>query len=140
MKEKEIPLIPNDAVITKGVIADYWIEDGILISLSKSIRRTVPLIHENAALVKAITGNKKMPLLIYLSNSPVPDKATRKLSAEMLPEIYAAMAMVSEPGLSFFIMKILFALKPPPIPMKSFTNDKDAKEWLKQFVVKRWLP
>lgn len=135
-----MPLIPHDAEVTKGAIADYWIDDGILVSLSKSIRRTVPLIRDNVALVKTITGNKKMPLLIYLSNSPVPDKATRRLSTEMLPEIYAAMAMVSEPGLSFFIMKILFALKPPPIPMKSFTNDKDAKEWLKQFVVKRWLP
>jgi hypothetical protein len=31
-------------------------------------------------------------------------------------------------------MNILFALKPPPIPMKSFTNDEAAKEWLKQFV------
>jgi hypothetical protein len=137
MEEEEMSLIPQGAEVTKGAIADYWINDGILVALSKSIRRTVPLIRENATLVKAITGNKKMPLLIYLSNSPVPDKATRRLSTEMLPEIYSAMAMVSEPGLSFFIMKILFALKPPPIPMKSFTNDKDAKEWLKQFVVKR---
>lgn len=126
--------LPNDKEIFKGEIADYWFEDGILVSLSKSILRTVDNISGNVALIKKITDNKRVPLLIYLKNSPVPDKETRKFSTEQLPVIYSAMAMVSKPGLARFIMNILFQLKPPPIPMKSFTNDKEAKEWLKQFV------
>jgi hypothetical protein len=72
--------------------------------------------------------------LIYLSNSPVPDKAARKYSTEQLPVIYSAMAMVSKPGLAKFIMNLLFALKKPPIPMKSFTDDGEAKSWLQQYV------
>jgi hypothetical protein len=44
------------------------------------------------------------------------------------------MAMVSKPGLAKFIMNILFRLKPPPIPMKSFTDVEEAKEWLKKYV------
>jgi hypothetical protein len=125
---------PTDSQIWKGEIADYWLNDGILISLSKNPKRTVENISANVALVKNITNNKKVPLLIYLSNSPVPDKATRKFATEQLPVIYSAMAMVSKPGLSKFIMNILFALKPPPIPMKSFTDDKEAKEWLKKYL------
>src|SRR6478752_528884 len=125
---------PKDKQIIKGEIADYWFEDGILISLSKSIRRTVENISGNVALVKQITNNTPVPLLIYLSSSPVPDKATRRFSTEQLPVIYTAMAMVSKPGLSKFIMNILFSLKPPPIPMKSFTDDAQAKEWLKQYL------
>ena len=124
----------KDKQIIKGEIADYWLEDGILVSLSKNITRTVENISGNVALVKQITNNKPVPLLIYLAPSPVPDKATRKFSTEQLPAIYSAMAMVSKPGLSKFIMNILFSLKPPPIPMKSFTDDKEAKEWLKQYV------
>jgi hypothetical protein len=69
-----------------------------------------------------------------LSNSPVPDKETRKFSAEQLPNVYTAMAMVSKGGLAQFIMNILFKFKQPPIPMKSFADDKEAKEWLKQFL------
>jgi hypothetical protein len=125
---------PTDSQIWKGEIADYWLNDGILISLSKNPKRTVENISANVTLVKNITNNKKIPLLIYLSNSPVPDKATRKFATEQLPVIYSAMAMVSKPGLSKFIMNILFALKPPPIPMKSFTDDKEAKEWLKKYL------
>jgi len=125
---------PSDRTIYEGEIATYWMEDGILISLSKNPRRTVANITANVALVKSITNNKKVPLLIYLSNSPVPDNETRKFSATQLPEVYTAMAMVSKPGLSKFIMNFIFRLNKPPIPMKSFTDDNEARKWLKKFV------
>jgi hypothetical protein len=125
--------IPTDRPVYEGEIATYWFDDGILVSLSKSPRRTVANITANVALVRQITHNQRVPLLIYLSDSPVPDKETRKFSTTQLPIIYSAMAMISKPGLAQFIMKILFRLKPPPIPMKSFTHDQLAKEWLKQY-------
>jgi len=126
--------IPTDRQVWEGEIATYWFDNGILVSLSKSPRRTVELIAGNVALVKQITNNKPVPLLIYLADSPIPDKATRKFSAEQLPIIYKAMAMVSKPGLAKLIMNILFSLKPSPIPIKGFTDEKQAAEWLQQFV------
>ncbi len=126
--------IPAGREIFEGDIATYWFDDDILVSLSKSPKRTVESIKANIQLVKRITNNKPVPLLIYLSNSPVPDKETRKYSTEQLQVIYSAMAMVSKPGLSKFIMNILFSLKKPPIPMKSFTDDKEAKDWLKLYL------
>ncbi|MFI5221090.1 MAG: STAS/SEC14 domain-containing protein [Bacteroidia bacterium] len=127
--------LSNHEPLIKGEIADYYLDsEGILYSYSKSILRTVKNISENITLVKSITGNKKVPLLIYLVNSPVPDKETRKFSSEQLPEVYKAMAMVSKPGLAQLIMKLLFKLKPPPIPMKSFSDEKLAREWLKKYL------
>jgi hypothetical protein len=126
--------VPADRPTYEGEIATYWFDEGILVSLSKSPKRTVENISSNVSLVKNITGNKRVPLLIYLSKSPVPDKETRRFATTQLPEIYSAMAMVSKPGLAQFIMKILFRFQSPPIPMKSFTDDIAAKEWLKQFV------
>jgi hypothetical protein len=126
---------PDNNQLIKGEIADYWYApDGILYSYSKNPKRTIRNITENIALVKNITGGKIIPLLIYLSSSPIPDKATREFSAEQLPNVYSAMAIVSKPGLSKFIMNILFSLKPPAIPMKSFSDDQQAKEWLTQFI------
>ena len=126
---------PADKEIFKGEIADYWLEDnGILVSLSKSVRRTVANISGNVELVKSITNNKQVPLLIYLTKSPVSGKETREFSAEQLPNIYKAMAMISKPGIAKFIMNILFKLKPPPIPMKNFTDENEAREWLKQYL------
>jgi hypothetical protein len=126
--------VPADRPTYEGEIATYWFDEGILVSLSKSPKRTVENISSNVTLVKKITGNKRVPLLIYLSKSPVPDKETRRFATTQLPEIYSAMAMVSKPGLAQFIMKILFRFQSPPIPMKSFSDDVAAKQWLKQFV------
>jgi UDP-N-acetylglucosamine pyrophosphorylase len=128
-----MPNAPANTPTFESDIAKYWFEDGILMSDSKCVLRTVDNISNNALLVKKITNNTPALLLIYLADSPIPDKATRQLSTEVLPTIYKAMAMVSKPGLSQFIMKILFKLKQPPIPMKNFSNTEEAKAWLKQF-------
>jgi hypothetical protein len=94
----------------------------------------VEAIRGNVALVKQITGGKPVPLLIYLSNSPVPDKETQKFSREQLPNVYTAMAMISKPGLAQFIMTLLFKFQAAPIPMKNFDNEQEAKAWLKQYL------
>ncbi len=128
-------IMKKHSPLIEGEIADYYFDtEGILYSYSKSIKRTVENIGRNVALVKQITGNKPVPLLIYLTDSPVPDKATRQFSTEQLPNIYKAMAMVSKPGLSQLIMSLLFKFQKPPIPMKSFTDDQKAREWLEQFI------
>ena len=127
---------PIDSLpLIQGEIADYRLsEEGILYSYSKPPVRTIENISSNVRLIKHITGGRKVPLLIYLSKSPVPDKATRQFAREQLPEIYTAMAMVSQPGLSQLIMRILFSMQKPPIPMKSFTEAEKAREWLLQYV------
>ncbi len=127
-------LPPANKETFESEIATYWFEDGILVSLSKSPQRTVENITANIALIKSKTNNQPVPLLIYLTNSPVPDKATRNLVNKELPNVYKAMAMVSKPGLSTLIMAVLFKLKPSPIPIKSFTDAELAKQWLQQFL------
>jgi hypothetical protein len=129
-----LPTPPEGAQFYKGEIADYWMEDGILISLSKSPRRTVQNIKSNIELVRKITVNKKVPLLIYLSKSPIPDKETREYVNRELPNVYTAMAMISDSALATLIMNVLFKMKSPPIPMKNFSDVEKAKEWLKQSI------
>jgi hypothetical protein len=126
---------PDNTQLYETEIGTYWFDaDGILCSLSKSPRRTMANTTANFAFIRRITDNKKVPLLTYLTNSPVPDKQTRKLVAKELPNVYSAMAMVSKPGLSKLIMNVLFSLKPPAIPMKSFSDDQEARQWLKQYL------
>lgn len=130
-----IPTTPADRPVYEGEIATYWIDDdGILVSVSKPPRRTVDNIKRNMDLVLSITQNRKLPLLIYLCDSPVPNRETREFVNRALPNLYSAMAMISRPGLAAFIMKFLFRLRTAPIPMKSFTDDQPAREWLKQYL------
>lgn len=126
---------PTDKQTFEGELATYWFDnDGILVSLSKNPKRTVTNTTDNFVLVKRITNNKKVPLLIYLSKSSAPDRQTREFVAKELPNVYTAMAMVSKSGLGAIIMNFLFKLKPPKIPMRNFTDDTQAREWLKQYL------
>lgn len=127
---------PNPTPLIPGEIADYVFDTstGILFSYSKSVKRTVDNIRRNSELVKQISGNKKVPTLVYLSPSPVPDRATRRFSREMLPQIYTAVAMVSKPQLTTLIMNVLFRFHRPKVPIKTFTDANKAVEWLKGYV------
>lgn len=115
-------------------IATYWLEDGILVSRSKSVRRTVDNLRESHKIIKQMTGGKKLPHLVFLTRSAVPDKDAREFSTASLPDLYTAMALVSNGGLGTFIMNLLFKMKPPTVPMRSFSNEADAREWLKGYM------
>ena len=125
--------------LVKGEIADYYLDEntGILYSYSRSVQRTVDNIRRNAELVKQISGNRRVPTLVYLSPSPVPDRLTRQLSRETLPLIYTAVAMVSKPQLSSVIMRVLFSFQRPRIPVRTFTNADKAIEWLKKYPMEK---
>ena len=126
---------PENVPSFETQIATFWFdEEGILNSISKNPTRTVANTRENFELVKKISGNKKVCLLVYLTRSGVPDQETRKFVAKNLPEVYNAMAMISKPGLAKFIMNFLFRLNAPPIPMKTFSDEKEARVWLKQYL------
>lgn len=127
----ELPEIPLDREIFETELATYWwSDDKYLVSLSKSVLRTVENLKSNSLEIQRITGNKPVPLLIYLTDSPMPAKDAREISTLLLPVNYSVMAMVSKPGLGGFIIKLLFSLKKTPIPIKTFNNDEAAKKWL----------
>lgn len=115
-----------------STIATYYKNGEILISKSLPVQRTVNNLMENAEIVRSISNGKRIKVMVILCNSPVPDKNARKLSAELVPQLYSAMALVSKPGLAQLVMKMVFAFQNPGIPVKIFTDAQSAEKWLKQ--------
>lgn len=113
-------------------IATYSRNGEILISRSLPVQRTVNNLQDNAEIVRSITNGKRTKVLVFLCNSPVPDKSARKLSAELVPQLYSAMALVSKPGLAQLVMKMVFAFQNPGIPVKIFTDSETAIIWLRK--------
>jgi hypothetical protein len=127
--------IPENKETFDTEIGTYWFdEDGMLNSLSKSPTRTVANTKANFELVKRITNNQKVCHLVYLTNSKKPDKATIDFVNSELPKVYKAMAMISKSGVGEIIMNVLFKFMKPVIPMKTFTDEKEARKWLKQYL------
>ena len=126
--------IPVGQPVWEGEIATYWFDGDVLVSRSKPVKRTVENLTSNSELIGLISKGRPVPILVYLTPSAMPDKAARKLSEELLPANYTAMALISPPGLARFIMKLLFGMRKPPIPMKIFDEPRDAKAWLSRYV------
>jgi hypothetical protein len=132
--------IPKDAKTIDWTTSILWFdEDGILYSMPKPGVEEPVLTREETKKqmdeFKRLTGNKKLCMILETnSNSKPPKKEDRDFISELLAEITKAMAIISTSPLSRMIANLFFGLKPPPYPVKFFSNEKDAKEWIKQYL------
>jgi hypothetical protein len=123
---------PPDVKIFEGELATFWFdENGILCALSKNTPRTLEKQKKNYEFIREITSNKKVCLLSDTTTSRPQDKETRDYMAGELPKIFKAMAVISGSVLGKLITNTFLVLKKQPIPIKMFSNEAEAKEWLK---------
>ena len=128
--------IPQNATVIDWPTSIVWFdENGILCAISKKAPpQTLEEAKESMKDFEKLTGGKKVCMLIDITNSPPTSKEMRDYSATELPKIVRALAMISESALGKMIANLFFGLKPPSYPTKMFSNEKDAKEWLKQYL------
>lgn len=132
----ELQELMQTPVIGESELAKYWrITPDIIYAESKPTNRNVETIASNVALVKSLNDHKPVKLIISIAKSPVPDKATRELAAKELPLTYSAMAMIAPNKLTGFIINLIYGMKKPPIPMKTFSNFEDARDWISKLDV-----
>lgn len=132
----ELQELLQTPMIGESVLAKYWrVAPDVIYAESKPTARTVETIASNVALVKSLNDNNPVKLIISIAKSSVPDKATRELAAKELPLTYAAMAMIAPNKLTGFIINLIYGMKKPSIPMKTFSNFKDARNWISKLDV-----
>jgi hypothetical protein len=127
---------PKDAEVIEFPTSTIWFdEDGVLYSVSK---KTPPVsVEESKKTLEEfvrLTGGKKVCMIIDMTNASPTDKESREFGAEVLPPLTKAIGMVSRSPMGRMIANLFFGLKPPPYPVKMFANEKDAKEWIKQYL------
>ena len=132
----EIPPGAKTYELSSSVI---WIdENGILFSNPKPgvpPVLTMEEIMKEMQLFKSVTNNKKVCIVAETnSKSPPPPKDQRDFIAEQINSITKAFAIVTTSPVSRMIANLFFGLKPPPYPMKMFSNKEEAVEWIKQYL------
>lgn len=128
---------PNfGAKIIETPLSTVWFdENGIFCSVTK----------KNAALTKEVfilyfefikrhAGEKKICWLGDVSQMSAPTKEARDFAAIETPKFVKALALITNSALSKMIANIFFSFKRPPYPTKMFTDEKEAKEWLKIYL------
>ncbi|MDP1800512.1 MAG: STAS/SEC14 domain-containing protein [Bacteroidota bacterium] len=129
--------IPGNVQVQEWPTSTSWIdEDGILYSISKkgveppSLEETKKLLEQ----FKEMIGGKKICMLIDVTHTTESTRETRDYVAEEFPKYVKAIAMVSDSALGKMLANLFFTLKTQPYPTKMFSNEIDAKAWLKQYL------
>ncbi len=113
----------------------WFDENGILCSIAKKVpSRTIEEAKKTMEELRKITNGKKVCLLSDSTDSPPANKEFRDYAAEVLPEIAKAVAIISRSAVGKMAANLFFSIKIQPYPVKMFTDEIEAKEWLKQYL------
>jgi len=127
--------IPDNTTVFEGELATFWFdENGILCANSKNTPRTVERQKDNYAFIRKITGNKKVCLLSDNTETSLQGEETRNYAASHISKFFKAKAVISFSSDGKYVVNSFLALKKQPVPIKMFDNEKEAKEWLMQYL------
>jgi len=127
---------PKNTETIETPIFTMWLDElGILYFLSKD--HPAQKLEESKNLfaeIKKISKGKKRCMLMDLSHFKLPTKEARDYGAIELPKMVIAIAFISHSYLGVWAANIFFTIKKQPYPTKMFTNEMEAKKWLKQYL------
>lgn len=127
---------PKNVEVHDETTSTWWVgEDGIFYSVSKNVPpESREMAEKRLENLKKVVGDKKLCMLLDITNAQPSRKEDRDWAAEELNKLVKAMALISDKPLGKMIANLFFALKPPPYPVKMFSNVEGAREWLKKYL------
>lgn len=128
--------IPDNVEIHELPTSVLWFdESGILCSVAKKVlQQTLEEAKKTMIDFNKITEGKKVCLLSDSTNSSPLNKEMRDYYAEVIPELVKAVAIISRSAVGRMAANLFFSIKKQPYPVKMFTDENEAKEWLKQYL------
>ncbi len=128
--------IPENTKIHDFPSSTIWFdENGILCSIAKKVEpQSVAEAKETIKQFRQITGGKKVCMLSDSTDSVAVDKEMRDYIATVMPDLVLAIAVISRSAVGRMVANLFFSIKKQPYPVKIFTSEVDAKNWLKQYL------
>lgn len=125
---------PPNTEIKNFPTSTFWMKDDIVYAISKEGERSLEETKDIIESFKEWVGNKKVCLLIDVTNSPETKRDIRDYAAKEFPKFVKAIAMVSDSALGKMVANLFFTIKTQPYPTKFFNNVEEAEDWLKQYI------
>lgn len=129
---------PADVKVYDFPTSTFWIDDeGIVYSVPHigappmSKEDTIEYIRRYREMV----NNEKRCIIIQTDgSSELPNKEDREWVAQELEAVTKAMAVIYRSPLGRMVANMFFGLKPSSYPVKFFSNEHLAKEWIRQYL------
>jgi hypothetical protein len=125
--------IPTNRETFERTTATFWFdEDGILNVKSKSGHRDIETVRSNGKFLDELLKGRKVCCLYDITSSGPLDKESRKLVKEQISRLYKAIGIITDSHLSKMLATIISVITPSSVPVKMFTDEEKAREWLQQ--------
>jgi hypothetical protein len=126
---------PKSAQVIEAPNSTYWFEDGILFVVTK---KAPPLSLEDQKrvteeFIRKLNGKKICAVMDVTNSSPSP-RPNREYSSKLMPEVFKAIAFIARNPVGRMMANLYFTYTPFPFEHKVFKNEKEARDWIKQFV------
>ncbi len=133
--EKKTKLeIPVNTIVYEHPIANYWTDgSGIWYTVTKNTPCTFEMMCDNISFLKKIFKGKRVCLVADATHDDHYDPETRAFLGYELKNVCKALAIMAGPSTRRSMSNLFslsFILNQLPIPMKMFTDEEEAKEWL----------
>ena len=131
--------IPGDAKTYELSNSVIWFDkDNIMYSLPKPGQheeRSRSEISEEMKRLKEILPSPKVCMILESggSNKP-PKREDREFISQQITSITRAMAIITTSAVSKMVANLFFTFKPPQYPMKMFSTEEAAKNWIRQYL------
>ena len=128
--------LPENIQVIDWPASTLWFDkSGILYSVSKkAASRTLEETIKSVEEFKKLIGPKKVCMLVDITNASPTSRELREYTAKVLPEFVKAMAMVSSSVAGRMLGNLYFSIRVQPFPTKVFNSEKEAKDWLQQYL------
>jgi hypothetical protein len=126
---------PIDVKIFQDELADYWLENDILLcSVCKAAPRSVEALERSFQLIAEITNGRKVCLLTDTSVAGFGSEKARGFSISASGNHFKAMAMISNASYSSLLVNTFMTFNAQPLPMNMFSNESEARKWLENYL------
>lgn len=116
----------------------FWLwldDDGILnAKYKKNVVVNKDSLDETYLIIRGIIGSNKVCQLIDLSNRKDTSKEVRDYAVVENAKFMKAQALLVNSTLTKYIANLYISLKSVTYPIKLFTNETEAREWLKAYL------
>jgi hypothetical protein len=129
----------NDVIETQA--AKIWLEeDGIVWTMILPIvfpddKLTIADARNIIEGASKLTNGKKTPMLVESSYArPMNSEAKEFLTGMEAANVVSALAMITSSSLNKLLRNVLLGINKPSYPVKLFTSEAEAINWLKRFL------
>jgi CheY-like chemotaxis protein len=124
---------PNDTEIFEDELATFWFDkDDILYIITKTITRTLEKSKSLIQNIKKTLGGKKAYCITDLTSAKEIPEESRAYYKKEVPSMFNAIAYVTQTELSRMVAAVYSLIFNPSVPTRIFSNESDARNWLKE--------